>query len=767
MSRNEVREISFSKNCSGKSFKITFGKKIIKKGKLPKSASAKLEIELPPLEWSPNCPNLYKVAVFDKNKQIEAKNVGFRKLSCSEKHIMLNNTPVYIRGAIRGIRAHEHINLQNLSETEFHKKYIQKAKSLGFNLIRWHSSIPPKKFMELSDELGMLNQIEFAPEYSFKNGKKEFTLNLKHVEKIAREYGEHPSAFSFCLGNEIHNSGGSTLIKDAVAAIKRGCPHTLILDNCGWGEADRQGTDYLCQHIAYFFPMFKHKDMFDSYDCFNLDGSIKNVEIEKETKTSSAKIKAKRCLIPNKPTLSHETFHYISLPDIKRMKKKHKKHSTEEPWWIDEIADIAKEKGLAKDYENLRKASEHFKMVCLKETFENLRKSHWLQGYEMLQLADTDRYENPNGLLDYFDDEKKIFCNMYKQLNTDFAVAANFRKKCFQYNEDINIELYASNFATGITHVDFDITVRACTTKSSQKLSYKNVYAAKTGANKVLNLSLNLKGKKAQKYTMSLKAKSEGKVVATNSWDFWLFPASSFTYEKLNADKNVITKIGKKEIEKLKKGERLLFIYDGSTTVKNAGIPLTEDIFKPVIWDRGHQLGAIIRKHKIFDAFPNEGVMDMQFANLVQRGIKANLDNISEITPVMQGIDKATRDRMDGLIHGNTTFQRQSTLRRFGYVFEVKVGKGKLLVSTFNLSKDNFKNIEVSNFAENLYSYFKSSAFKPSDSLSFQRLTEINKAAKKQTKESVMNTYWLEDLYPVETTLWWEKAGVDITKFKH
>ena len=76
------------------------------------------------------------------------------------------------------------------------------------------------------------------------------------------------------------------------------------------------------------------------------------------------------------------------------------------PWLnkIDELKKLAKLKGYDKFYEQAREASQRFQFIGWKLGIEAARRSLLLSGYHFLQLADTERYENSNGLLDCFDD---------------------------------------------------------------------------------------------------------------------------------------------------------------------------------------------------------------------------------------------------------------------------------------------------------------------------------------------------------------------------
>lgn len=745
----------------GVSYSIAKSGKNLASGKV---ADGKIDFDFAP--WSPSSPELYNIKISDTSgRSLVDIETGFRSLKVDGASLILNGSPLYVRGYIRGIKAHEHDNVSRLPEKEYHIKNINNAKKLGFNLVRWHSTVPPESFLDESDRLGIFNQIEFAPQYTFEGGKKKFTLDLEHIADTVKRLGHHPSAFSFCLGNEIHNSGGNALVIKAIQIIRDTCPDVLVLDSCGWGEFDRTTNDYISQHIAYFFPYGRHIEMFNNTDCFDIDSSLKGSSVREELKGSSFFLKMKRHLQASKPVLAHEAFHYVSLPDTKSLRSKFRKAGSELPWWVDEIEKIRDAKGLKDDWEKLVSASEHFKCVCLKEAAERLRMSPWLHGYQMLQLSDTNIYENPNGLLDCFDDPKKAFVSVMESCNKDFVIVPDLPVKCFEYGKTFAIKLYVSNFSADLDYADVKISMKKKDGKEVFSKVFKDFYLAKKGVYEIMTLDLMLKGSKPDSYEMKILAKANGKNIFETSSSLWFFPAA-----KKNSLKKatVVNTIDKKVIDGLAKGKTFLFLFDPSVPAAKTGLPLVNDHFKPVIWDRGHQLGGLVRKHPVCDKFPHGNMIDFQFYNLIEKGAKINLDAVPGLVPAVQIIDKAARDRMDGLIFNKKSFIPEYTLRRFGSLFEIAVGKGKLLVCTFNFSKENLEKPEVAFFYSTLVDYVNSSAFKPSFKMTVSDFENWTAASRKHfVKEPVMNVYWEEDAEPVESVLWWEKVGVDITKLKH
>ena len=80
-------------------------------------------IENPRL-WSLYEPELYEYQIeiiyADGEKEKICGNFGFRTLGQNGKNVIVNDKPVYIRGYIRGAKAHDHANLLGLSLKDFY-----------------------------------------------------------------------------------------------------------------------------------------------------------------------------------------------------------------------------------------------------------------------------------------------------------------------------------------------------------------------------------------------------------------------------------------------------------------------------------------------------------------------------------------------------------------------------------------------------------------------------------------------------------------------
>ena len=82
-----------------------------------------------PRLWSISSPELYeynaRITYADGEKEDLSGKFGFRTLGQNGKNLLVNGKPVFVRGYIRGAKAHDHANLLGLPLKEFYLKKIR------------------------------------------------------------------------------------------------------------------------------------------------------------------------------------------------------------------------------------------------------------------------------------------------------------------------------------------------------------------------------------------------------------------------------------------------------------------------------------------------------------------------------------------------------------------------------------------------------------------------------------------------------------------
>lgn len=737
-----------------------------------------------PRIWSVENPELYgfKISIKYADKDVESERAegafAFRKIKSENGGFYLNGKRIFIRGYIRGATAHEHSDNCKLGEKEFYRKNIRAAKKFGFNLVRFHSYIPSDKFFEVADEEGMLVHYEFrVPESKYNNLEEMLVTNTKFAgkDKIGRLielFYNHPSLVEYCIGNEIKE--GREEVEKLGEFIKKTDPSRLYIDTCAWGLNNRKIVDLDVQHMGYFFPYGKHADMFDGFDNMLVCPSYDSDEVVKTCDNSVIS----RTPVFNVPLVAHEVCHYTALRDYEGLRTKFKKYGVSEPWWIEEELKIIEEKGFKENYGTTYNASKYFQKECWKTAFETLRFSEILSGFHFLQLADTDVYENSNGIIDCFDDENYVTSEEFLRFNGNAVLLSDIKNRNIVGGRTLEVRIKLSDYRTsGETKGDFVYSLTSDDGEIFASGEMRDINIERRGNYEICKLSLCLPSVKIPKACLlGVSLSANNACVAENSWRIWVYPEEkSVGYDDfISYDKDgvTITDDIEKAFSSLGQSKKVCLVYRSDWTRhlldKNMSKPkyafkATWNRFKPVIWDRGTNYGGLCDEKTLNKfGFPTGKFYDFNYGEISEDCDKIILDDFpTEVNSLVTGIDKSTRDRFDAY---KSSFNLPEIMpdrcwRKFSYLFEIKVGDGSLLVCGFNLTglnENDPSSVAMGNFIKN---YIASDDFAPKNEISLGELkTYMGKCSEKPVKERMMTQYWELDDAPVESKKYWEES---------
>ncbi len=738
--------------------------------------------------WSVNAPNLYRyvlrLAYADGTEEETTGAFGFRTLSTNGKEICVNGTPVYIRGYIRGTTAHDHQNNAQLFEEEFYRKNIAAAKKYGFNFVRFHSVVPSELFFKAADELGMLVHIELRPPHDIYNNLEEMVTTGTSVvpqdflKQVVDTLYNHPSLTVYCIGNEIKNLG-SDGVGEIYARLRALDDTRLFLDTCAWGANNRPYVDLDVQHLSYYFPFGKHASMYEDTDNLLVVGNAEDTPMTSEGENAFAL----RSLYFKVPLIAHEVCHYTALRDVKALKEKFECYGTDEPWWIDEELKMIEAKGFSARYDEMYKASKHFQKECWKTAYEAMRTSSLLGGFNFLQFADTDVYENSNGIVDCFDDENYIKSEDFLKFNGDRVLIAKLGNRLFRADEEIIVPVLFSNCGEDEEKfADFVYSLEAESGKAYAFGGLKNIDVSRKGLYAVCKLKIRLpQTESSSALLLKTCLQTANGVYAENQWQIWSYSKrepKSYR-EFLSQDGEVvITDDIEKALTRLETGKKVCLVYRTEWTrhVRNKAqkppmyaLKATWNRFKPVIWDRGTNYGGLCEEGLLNKyGFATGRYYDFNYNVLTEDCDKIILDDFPcKVHNILEGIDKSSRDRFDAY-KGSFNLPElmyDRTLRHFSYLFELKVGKGKLLVCGLNLTGLDENEPSSVAMAEFIERYLASADFAPANGTDANTLrTYLRACAEKPVKERMMTQFWQLDDTPVESKQYWEESRAYLTE---
>lgn len=195
--------------------------------------------------WTPEQPNLYQLQIrLLENDHIIDEIEGYfgmRKVALStdgvQKRILLNNQFVFQNGVLD--QGYWPDGIYTAPDDEALKNDIVMAKKLGFNMLRKHVKVEPRRFYYWCDVLGMLVWQDM-PSGDTKIGVNDKDIDKKKEDAIQFEYElnqmietlhNHPSIIMWIPFNE---GWGQYDTKRIVELVKHKDPGRLVSNASGW-----------------------------------------------------------------------------------------------------------------------------------------------------------------------------------------------------------------------------------------------------------------------------------------------------------------------------------------------------------------------------------------------------------------------------------------------------------------------------------------------------------------------------------------------------
>ena len=199
---------------TGKCLNLTEGKPSPAAIQNPKHAptanTARLELTIPNITpWTTETPALYRLVITlvspeDEMIDIEACNIGFKKLEIKNGVLYLNGQRIVIQGVNR--HQHHYQTGRNVSR-EWMRKEIVEMKRMNINAVRTSHYPCHSDWYELCDEMGVLLVCEANLETHGVSGQLAqdpawAKLFLERAVRMVQTFKNHVSIYAWSLGNE-------------------------------------------------------------------------------------------------------------------------------------------------------------------------------------------------------------------------------------------------------------------------------------------------------------------------------------------------------------------------------------------------------------------------------------------------------------------------------------------------------------------------------------------------------------------------------------
>jgi beta-galactosidase len=637
--------------------------------------TTEIEVQFPKdaPNWDEFHPVLQKI-----NLQLKGENAddsreisfGFAEIKAVGNEFQLNGRPVYFRGTHHG----GDFPLTGFPPTDlaYWRKTLQINKDWGINHIRFHSFCPPEAAFQAADELGIYLQPEPGMWNEVSPGTPMEKMLYAETDAMIRAYGNHPSFLLLSPSNEPKGKWKEAFDK-WIAFYREHDPRRLY-DN-GTGHTEREvpnladGTDFLVmQRIGQ--KMLRGNSAWFGKD---YSASLEDIKI---------------------PVISHELGQWVAYPDYGIIKKF---TGYMRPGNYEIFRDSMQNKGLLAKNKDFAFASGKYQLECYKEEIEANLRTKGLSGYQLLDMHDyLGQGTALVGILDAFWEEKGyVTAKEFRRFNNETVPLARVTKQVFKTDEEFSVDTEIAHFGenplkNAVAYwkiIDFSGKPAATGEFPSKTIEIgKNILLGKIR----VDLS-KFKAPGAYKLIVGLK-----NTAFENDWNFWVYPPNLTETEPKNI---FITHSWDEAETRLQTGAKVLYMPRKADL--NWTSPPLDTI--PVFWTRymnpawGRMLGLWIdNKHAALAKFPTDSFFDWQWTEIVKNARVINLDRFPKnLQPIVQPIDDWNRNY------------------KLGMIFEAKVGRGKLLVSSADLENNLDERIVARQLRRSILDYMASPKFDP------------------------------------------------------
>ena len=462
--------------------------------------------------WSPAEPALYTLRASLSSGDSRDYPFGFRTFQTQEGKFYLNGKPIYLRGALDQDFYPE--TIYTPPSLDYIKDEMQKAKALGLNLLRCHIKAPDPRYLQAADEVGILIWYEIPNWDKLTDHSKR--RSMETLRGMVERDWNHPCIVIASIINEswginLKEAADRQWLKQAYQEAKNIVPGWLVDDNSACCDNFHISTDLADYHTYSAIP-----DYAANFDRFAEDLARRPGWLFGPYGDASPK--------GDEPLVLSE-FGNWGLPRIPHDK----------PWWFSRHnggSEITEPGGIEQRYADYRysslfpsldaltDATEWHENASLKYEIESIRSHPEIQGYVITEFTDVN-WES-NGLLDIWRNPK-AFADSLGKLERDDLVVLRTEKRNYSPGETVRIEVSLSHYSQEALHGG-RIAWKVEGTSLAGTLSLPSLPAASVtplGKIEFAAPSVPAPAKKALKVEMV----SEGKSLAENSLQFYIYPA--------------------------------------------------------------------------------------------------------------------------------------------------------------------------------------------------------------------------------------------------
>lgn len=601
---------------------------------------------------------------------------GFRDFRIDGTRFMNNGRPVFLRGTVE-CAVFPGTGYPAMRKSEW-IRIFRTLKEYGLNHMRFHSWCPPEAAFEAADEAGVFLNVECAAWAEIGGGAPIDRWLEEESGRIVRTYGHHPSFVMMSSGNEPAGDKSGEYLAAFVSRWKARDPRRLYTSAAGWPSIPenefhitaeprlRQWGDGLKSRLNRFPP----ETMFDFRDII-------------------AKYKV--------PVVAHETGQWCAYPNFQEIPRY---NGPLRAGNFEIFRDRLNASGLLNLADSLFVASGRLQVLCYKAEIEAALRTPGFAGFQLLSLNDfPGQGTAPVGVVDAFWQPKPyVTAREFREFCGPTVPLIRVPKFAYTSDETLVAAVEAAHFdrfpIPGIEPAWALGDARGKTVAEGKLDRLIVPYGNNIPLGEIEIPLSNLEAPGV--YTLAVRLGT-----AVNSWTFRVF--SPVLGGTAAAGVRVVRELDADTAEFLQNGGRaILTAAPGSVRPEKGGSVAVgfPGIFWNTSWTRNdppHTLGIFCDpKHPALARFPTDFWSDYIWWDAMTHAQAILLSDFgANLEPIVRIVDDWTAARPLGLI------------------FEVRVGKGRLIVTGIDLLGGAENRLEARQLLHSLKAYASTAGATP------------------------------------------------------
>ena len=619
--------------------------------------------------WHPDDPRLHTLTVrlcagetiLDEG----CLRFGLREIRVDGFHVLLNGQPVFLRGGCDDQYYPETVCPP--AEKEFYLQRLRLARAYGFNYTKSCVEPFPREFLDAADEVGLLvceempflarNDLAAYPD-GLPPARQAFMR--RELENIIRADRNHPSVVHYSISSELNqdwlnNPHHFRLFSQELPAVARRInPAALVTDatgvSGGGAQLGRQAIP-LATALGARDTDTDSSWLYWAMDCRPLAGPIPGLKAV------------------TTPFIFHEFAWITELTDPGMLDRY--AVLPVKPLHVPEMLAATEANGQGALLPRMVAGSRQLKMALRKNAFELARTAPQAAGYYHWLLHDFP-FCAEGVFNEFWEAPADLPAEAFRAYNDDTVLCLEHGDRwAFAWGQPWSLALIVSHFGAAT----LASPVIAWTLRAGQRTlarGRQSCAALAPGALVTLPpLPLPAFPSRAPA-TLELEAVlCEGnRQITRNSWRLWAFPQQA-----IPASEVLITEqLDAGTLERLAHGGRVLFLSPGDMPAsgdlpRDPGDPLYRSV--PFNYGTEGNMGTLIRPHPALGAFPHDGWCDFAWAPLLDDARPFALDPFlpCRVDPIIRSVG------------------HMRTMRNKAYLFEVAIGRGRLLACAMHLTR--------------------------------------------------------------------------------